>query len=97
MVTNATPGEFSPLPTTREERGRQIARLGGIRSLGGRYVVPSQSANPNVPTYLVDLVEQSCTCPDYETRRVRCKHQEAVLFWLAWEGTVNAESAGHFS
>jgi hypothetical protein len=52
MVTNATPGEFSPLPTTREERGRQIAKLGGIRSLGGRYVVPSQSANSNVPTYL---------------------------------------------
>ena len=92
MVTNATPGEFSPLPTTREERGRQIARLGGIRSLGGRYVVPSQSANSNVPTYLVDVVEQTCTCPDYELRRQPCKHYEACLFWLAWEGAVNAET-----
>ena len=71
MVTNTIPGEFSPLPTTREERGRQIARLGGIRSLGARYVVPSQSANANVPTYLVDVVEQTCTCPDYELRRLR--------------------------
>jgi hypothetical protein len=91
-ATPAIPTEFKPLPTTREERGRQIARLGGIRQLGARYVVPSQSANSNVPTYLVDVIEQSCTCPDYETRRLRCKHQEAVLFWLAWEGAVNVET-----
>ena len=92
MVTNATPGKFSPLPSTREERGRQIARLGGIRSLGGRYVVPSQSANSNVPTYLVDVVEQTCTCPDFELRRKPCKHYEACMFWLAWEGAVNAKT-----
>lgn len=91
-TTAPTPTTFKPLPSTREERGRQIARLGGTRRLGGRYVVPSQSANAHVPTYLVDVVEQSCTCPDYETRRVVCKHQEAVLFWLAWEGTVNTET-----
>lgn len=98
MATTATaaavaaPTEFKPLPTTREERGRQIARRGGIRALGARYVVPSQSANSNVPTYLVDVIEQTCTCPDYELRRLRCKHQEAVLFWLAWEGAVNVET-----
>ena len=93
MVTSATPGEFSPLPTTREERGRQIARLGGIRLLGAAYVVPSQSDRGDAPpTYLVDLVEQTCTCPDYELRRLVCKHQEAVLFWLAWEGTVNEDT-----
>lgn len=84
--------EFQPLTTTREERGRQIAKLGGIRKLGARYVVPSQSANGNAPTYLVDIIEQTCTCPDYETRHGVCKHQEAVLFWLAWEGTVNEET-----
>ena len=84
MAANATPGEFSPLPTTREERGRQIAQLGGIHPLGASYVVPSQSVRAGAPpTYLVDLVEQTCTCPDYELRRLVCKHQEAVLFWLA--------------
>lgn len=88
----AAPTEFRPLPTTREERGRQIARLGGIRQLGARYVVPSQSANASVPTYLVDIVDDVCTCADFETRRQRCKHIEAVLFWLAWEGAVNAET-----
>ncbi|HWO25263.1 MAG TPA: SWIM zinc finger family protein [Kofleriaceae bacterium] len=99
MATTATaaavttdPTEFKPLSTTREERGRQIAKRGGIRALGARYVVPSQSANANVPTYLVDVIEQTCTCPDYELRRLRCKHQEAVLFWLAWEGAVNVET-----
>jgi transposase len=89
VATNTIPGEFSPLPTTREERGRQIARLGGIRPLGARYAVPSQSVRSDAPpTYLVDLIEQTCTCPDYELRRLVCKHQEAVLFWLAWEGVV---------
>src|ERR1044071_805518 len=92
MLTIAVPTEFQPLSTTREERGRQIAQLGGIRQLGARYVVPSQSASASVPTYLVDLVDETCTCPDFETRRQRCKHQEAVLFWLAWEGTMNAET-----
>jgi len=89
MSTNAAPTEFSPLPTTREERGRQIARLGGIRKLGSGYAVPSQSIAADAPTYLVDLVEQTCTCPDYELRRLVCKHQEAVMFWVAWEGGVS--------
>jgi transposase len=85
--------EFKPLTTTREERGRQIARRGGIRKLGSQFVVPSQSAGSDAATYLVDLVEQSCTCPDYELRRSACKHQEAVLFWLAWEGAVSVGGA----
>ena len=38
---------------------------------------------------MVDVIEQTCTCPDFETRRVACKHQEAVMFWLAWEGNVS--------
>jgi transposase len=86
---NAASVKFEPLTTTREERGRQIAKSGGIRRLGARFVVPSQTPGADAATYLVDLVEQTCTCPDYETRRLHCKHHEAVLFWLAWEGTVS--------
>jgi len=92
MAAIAAPTEFQPLSTTREERGRQIAQLGGIRKIGARYVVPSQSANANVPTYLVDIVDQTCTCPDFELRRQPCKHYEACLFWLSWEGAVSAEA-----
>ncbi len=87
----ATARVHSPLPTTREERGRQIAQMGGIRQVGALYAVPSQSEAGS--RYMVDLVEETCTCPDYETRRGRCKHQEAVLFWLAWEGSVNPPEA----
>jgi transposase len=36
---------------------------------------------------MVDPVDETCTCPDFETRGCRCKHQEAVLFWIAWEGS----------
>src|SRR5207249_5128222 len=95
MPTTATKSEPFPPPltTTREQRGRAIAERGGISLLGARYVVPAQSANANVPTYLVDIVEQTCTCPDYELRRLPCKHYEACMFWLLLqEGAVNVET-----
>jgi uncharacterized Zn finger protein len=38
--------------------------------------VPSQSDRGDAPpTYLVNVVEQTCTCPDYATRRMVCKHR----------------------
>lgn len=65
METNASAApEFQPLTTTREERGRQIAKLGGIRKLGARFVVPSQSPQAGAPTYIVDLADETCTCPE---------------------------------
>lgn len=89
METGAaeTFAEFQPLPTTREQRGREIAKRGGIKQIGTRYAVPSQSGSSG--GYIVDLVDQTCTCPDYELRRKPCKHQEAVLFGLVLEGTVS--------
>lgn len=81
--------EFKRLGTTRKERGRQIAKRGGIRKIGTRFSVPSQTPHATVPTYLVDPVKRTCTCPDYELRQQACKHQEAVPFWLAFEGAVN--------
>jgi len=83
--------EFSPLPTTREERGRQIAQQGGIRQVGARYAVPSQTETAG--KYLVDIVEESCTCADYELRRQPCKHVHATYFWLAWGCEVNADGS----
>lgn len=55
--------------------------------------MPAQSADSDVPTYLVDIVEQTCTCKDFELRRQPCKHQEAVMFAVAWqqEGAMNIE------
>lgn len=89
----AEAAEFKPLTTTREERGREIAKRGGIRKLGALWSVPAQSPGSDASFYVVDVVEQTCTCPDYELRHVACKHQEAVLFWLAWEGVVSSDGA----
>jgi len=96
MQTNAAElltVENSSLPTTREQRGREIAKRGGIKQIGSRYVVPSQTPGSAVPTYLVDIVEETCTCADYELRRQQCKHVHATYFWLAWGCEVNADGS----
>ena len=91
-VVSTSPAVEDLQSPTREDLGRQIARRGGIRKVGSRFAVPSQSPDASPPAYLVDLVDQTCTCPDYELRRARCKHQEAVLFWIVWEGAVSEGS-----
>ena len=94
MQTNAAENIVAghrPTLDAREERGRQIAKRGGIRQIGSRYAVPSQSGASG--GYLVDLVEESCTCPDYELRRKQCKHVHAVYTWIAWSADVSADGS----
>ena len=74
---------------SREERGRQIASIAKIKRVGRRWAVPSQT-QPSAG-YLVDIEESACTCPDYELRKGTCKHQHAVLFWIAWGRDVDAD------
>jgi len=80
----------APMLTSREERGRQIAKLGGIKQLGSRYVVPSQSGATTA--YFVDIVEECCNCPDWELhgRNWQCKHVHAVYYAIAWSADVDA-------
>ncbi len=82
---------YPALLTTREERGRQIAKAGKIKRCGKRWVVPSQNSSASAG-YLVDLIASKCTCADYDLRKIKCKHQHAVEFLIAWEidedGTV---------
>jgi transposase len=73
----------------REERGRQLARVAQIKRVGRRWAVPSQTSASE--RYLVDVEGAACTCPDYEERRGTCKHQHAVLFWIAWGRDVGAD------
>jgi transposase len=75
----------------REERGRQLARTAQIRRVGRRWAVPSQSSASE--RYLVDIEDAACTCPDFELRRAVCKHQHAVLFWIAWGRDVGADGS----
>ena len=82
---------FQPLPTTRDERGRQIAKQGGIKQVGSRYAVPSQSATAS--KYMVDIIDERCTCPDWELRRQACKHVSAVYYFIAWGSEVAADGS----
>ncbi len=63
----------------RKERGLYIAKTRKIKKNGHGWVVPSQS---NGATYDVEFSEfehkQSCTCPDYQYGKIKCKHIFAV-------------------
>jgi len=61
----------------RQEKGRLLANDKRIKLVGGNtWLVPSQSQNSG--GYTVDVAEGTCSCPDYELRRTKCKHQWAV-------------------
>jgi len=77
----------------RKERGLSIAKTCKITKSGNSWIVPSQS---NGTTYDVEFSEfdhkQSCTCPDYQYRKIKCKHIFAVVLIVTEEidsyGTV---------
>jgi len=71
MTTNET--------DLRQERGRILSNDKRIKHVAGpTWMVPSQTQVAG--GYLVNAAEKTCTCPDYELRRCRCKHQWAVKF-----------------
>ena len=64
---------------TRETRGAQIAKAGRLSKSGRSiWLVPSQSHQG--ATYIVDVrpSDPTCTCPDFESRQLACKHVTAV-------------------
>jgi transposase len=69
----------------RELRGLEIAAKVKLRHKGSAWVVPSQSGDGT--NYTVDLNGDgsTCSCPDHETRQVKCKHIYAVEFSIARE------------
>ena len=76
----------------REERGRTLAATAKIQEAHGRWTVPSAT---HAGSYVVDLSAEdgpTCSCPDFELRRTRCKHIHAVEFTIiretAPDGTV---------
>ena len=68
----------------REQRGMELAATRTIRKTGSGWIVPSQTGSG---TYRVNLMQRTatCTCPDFETRGVRCKHIYAATFVLRRE------------
>ena len=73
---------------TREQRGILIAQKYIIRRTDKGYEVPSQF---NKGKYLVKIKfnASECNCPDYETRRCKCKHIHAVEYTLKKETDNN--------
>jgi len=66
----------------RQLRGLEIARTSRITPMGDNcFVVPSQSAHGAYRVKL-DAHGPDCTCPDHETRSVKCKHIWAVEYFL---------------
>lgn len=63
----------------REQRGLLIAATYRIRRKGGVWVVPSQSGNGKY-TVCPDKENPHCSCPDHETRGIKCKHLFAVEY-----------------
>ena len=68
----------------REQRGLELAATRKIRNKGGIWFVPSQTSVGTL--YEVNISQEaSCTCPDYETRGIRCKHMYAANFVMMRE------------
>ncbi|MDO8531996.1 MAG: transposase [Dehalococcoidia bacterium] len=71
----------------REIRGLQLAATKKIRKGKDGWVVPSQTGDGTF--YNVSLEQQKCSCPDHETRQVKCKHIYAVEFTIRRETDAN--------
>jgi transposase len=71
----------------REKKGHQIAEKSKITRRGNLWLVPSQAGRG---LYKVDFENGKCSCPDFEIRRLPCKHFFAVQF--AIEKTVYTRS-----
>lgn len=63
----------------REQRGLRIAATCKLTKKGQVWLVPSQSGHGRY-TVSPDPEAPHCTCPDHETRGLKCKHIFAVEF-----------------
>jgi len=68
----------------REQRGLELAATRSIHKKGAIWVVPSQTGKGTYRVHLMPKIA-SCTCPDFETRGVKCKHIFAATFVLRRE------------
>jgi transposase len=80
----------------REQRGLEIAAKARIERNGDRWFVPSQSGHvgSHGKSYLVtpDPSNPTCSCPDHETRQVKCKHIWAVEFVIQREFSFDEQT-----
>jgi transposase len=68
----------------REQRGMELAATRTIQQKAGIWIVPSQAGKGTYRVHLMPKIA-SCTCPDFETRGVNCKHIYAARFVMKRE------------
>lgn len=66
----------------RQLKGLEIATHRDITRDGNIWLVPSQTDST---IYRTDLFLQTCTCPDFEKHKLKCKHLYAVEFLIQKE------------
>jgi hypothetical protein len=76
----------------REQKALEIAAKIKIKKSNGKWVVPSQTGNGT--KYTVDAELLHCTCPDHETRQVKCKHIYAVEYTIERESSIKTVTNG---
>ena len=81
----------------REQKGLEIAAKAKIERMGDQWFVPSQSRTTTSSgdnRYVVkpDISNPHCTCPDHETRQVKCKHIWAVEYVIQREFSFDQET-----
>ena len=77
--------------TLREEKGKQIADRFRIVRNGNLYLVPSQAGKGK---YKVDPAAQTCSCPDFDLHRAKCKHLYAVEITIRREQKTTTDARG---
>ena len=70
----------------RQQRGLEIAAKSRIRRKDDTWLVPSQAGGGTGYTVVSGL---RCSCPDHETRQVKCKHLWAVEYVMERETDDN--------
>jgi transposase len=76
----------------REQRGLVLAATAKIRPYGERWMVPSQTGNGFYMVSNADQKNPACSCPDYETRREKCKHIYAAIYVIRRERHVDGST-----
>lgn len=77
----------APAAIIRQEKGCYLAQHVKITRTEKGWIVPSQSGNGTY-TVITNGREVTCTCPDYELHRGKCKHAWAVHFIIAGTKTT---------
>jgi transposase len=62
----------------REQHGMELAAIRKVLRKGELWSVPSGTGDGK--RYTVDLVAETCSCPDFHLHRVKCKHIFAAFY-----------------